>query len=314
MSGLEIDGLRVVRGERTVLEVPSLAFPNNTVTAILGPNGSGKTSLLRAVAGLDRPAGGYVTIDGEAVVPRLHVALAMQEAVFLRGTVRSNLALGLGLRGVEAAQCASRLAAIAAECRIEELLDRSPRKLSVGEAQRVNLARALVLEAPVILLDEPLAAVDRAGRRQLMDELPGLLRRRQAAVLVVTHDREEALELADRLVLLAGGRVLASGGKRELMTTPPNREAAEQLGFTVVRLHEQLVTVPPGGFRISVNGEGEPAQVISIVDLGREIRVNARLNDQVVNCRAAGGSEAPRVGDQVWVEFPGATELGKETG
>jgi ABC-type sugar transport system ATPase subunit len=192
----------VSRAGRMVLDVPSLVLPTGTTTAVFGPNGSGKTTLLRVVAGLDGAGHGTVRIGGAEVgrqdggPPR--TAMAFQEQVFVGGSVRRNLSLALELRGVPREERAGRIAEAAAELGIEAVLDRPARQLSGGEAQRVNLARALALRAPVTLLDEPLSGIDRVARTQLLDDLPRLLATFASTTILVTHDREEAFRLADR--------------------------------------------------------------------------------------------------------------------
>ena len=270
MSGIAIRGLRVERDGRTVLDLPALDFPAGSTTAVFGPNGSGKTTLLRAIAGLERPAAGTVATGGSA--PRRgDVAFAFQEPVFLRGDVRSNLALALELRGVDQAERERRIAAVARECGITDLLGRRAARLSAGEAQRVNLARTLALAAPVMLLDEPLAGLDRLLRRSLLDELPLLLRTVPAAstTLVVTHDREEALRLADRLVVLIDGRVSAEGESGSVYRSPPDRATAELLGYTVLPGETGLVAVPPGGLRPGAGAIGYELKIGRVVDMGR---------------------------------------------
>ena len=213
---ISVTNLQLVRNGRTVLQISGLRFPRGTITAVFGPNGSGKTTLLRAIAGLDRPARGEVRLGGlpadREPAWRL-VGMSFQNAVFLRGTVRDNLDLALRLREVPRVERGTRLEEAAEDCGVAHLLDRSARLLSRGEAQRVNLARALSLRAPVTLLDEPLSGVDRITRIQLLAELPKLLAKFTATVILVTHDREEAFRLADRLVVLVGEKSVRQGSK-----------------------------------------------------------------------------------------------------
>ncbi|MFL5477125.1 MAG: ATP-binding cassette domain-containing protein, partial [Gemmatimonadales bacterium] len=159
---VSVTNLQLLRNGRKVLQISGLRFPAGTTTAVFGPNGSGKTTLLRAIAGLEQPEMGEVRLGGlpadREPAWRL-VAMSFQNAVFLRGTVRQNLELALRLRDVTSGERGARLEEAARDCGVAHLLDRSARKLSRGEAQRVNLARALALRAPVTLLDEPLAGV-----------------------------------------------------------------------------------------------------------------------------------------------------------
>jgi ABC-type sugar transport system ATPase subunit len=181
--------------------------------------------------------------------------LAFQEPVFVAGTVAQNLDLGLRLRGLCAQDRQGRITEVARELDIQHLLERPARALSRGEAQRVNLARALSLRAPVTLLDEPLAALDAGLRRLLLDELPSLLAGRAATTVLVTHDCEEAIRLADRMVVLVAGRVRAAGTVGEVLRRPPSVDVARILGYLVLRLSDRWIGVPPGALRV---GEGPP--------------------------------------------------------
>ena len=230
-----IEGVHFAYGDRPVLDVPDLRFEAGRVTALLGPNGSGKSTLLRLLAGLERPRSGRVLIGGKpAPRARSSVAYAFQEAVFLSGSLRANLDLALRLRGLAPDERRSRLAEAAGACGVVHLLDRPANRLSGGEAQRANLARALALRAPLTLLDEPLAGFDERGRGQMLEELPALLRRFAGTAVLVTHDRDEALRLAADLVLLREGCVRAAGPKREVFASPPDPDTAELLGYTIL--------------------------------------------------------------------------------
>jgi ABC-type sugar transport system ATPase subunit len=300
-----VEGLRVVRDGRNVLDIPALAFPTGSTTAVFGPNGSGKTTLLRLVAGLEHPSAGRVRI-GDATVERTPesrraVAFAFQQAVFVGGTVRANLDLALRLRGVEPSAREWRIEEVSRECGIGNILDRRARQLSGGEAQRVNLARALALRAPVTLLDEPLAGIDRLSRRQLLDEIPRLLTTFAATTLLVTHDREEAFRLADRLVILVAGSVRAAGPKAEVYGRPPDRDVATLLGYSVVEIGGRTLAVPAGGWRL---GSGPPAfelVVERVVDMGDHRHVLGWVSHSRVDVRLLPGDAEPAPNARVMV-------------
>ncbi len=277
-------------GDREVLALPDLRFAEGRVTALLGPNGAGKSTVLRLLAGLERPRSGRVLVGGSpAAAARASIAYAFQEAVFLSGSLRANLALALRLRGLPRPDRSRRLEEAAAACGVAHLLDRSATRLSGGEAQRANLARALSLRAPLTLLDEPLAGFDEGGRRQMLAELPALLRRFAATTVLVTHDRDEALRLADDLALLRGGRVQACGPKGAVFAAPPDAESAAFLGYTLLSTDAGLVGVAPGGLR---PGPG---------DLTLTLHVEA-LTDLVTAVEVSGVCSSS--GDALTVAFP----------
>jgi ABC-type sugar transport system ATPase subunit len=288
---VSVTDLHLSKSGLTVLQIPGLRFPSGTTTAVFGPNGSGKTTLLRLIAGLERPSSGQARVGGLAVgqggATRSLVGMAFQNSVFLRGSVRYNLDLALRLREVPAAERRSRIDEAAKECGVAHLLERSARRLSGGEAQRINLARVLALRAPVTLLDEPLSGVDRIARTQLLADLPGLLAKFTATTILVTHDREEAFRLADRLVVLIGGEVKAAGAKASVYARPPDRATAELLGYMVLPVYDTLVAIPPGGLRPGDKRTTFTVAVEQVIDMGNHVHVvgKIRTNEWTFACR-----------------------------
>jgi ABC-type sugar transport system ATPase subunit len=302
---VSVSDLHVRRNGRTVLQISDLRFPAGTTTAVFGPNGSGKTTLLRAIAGLDRPSRGEVLLDGQPVGrdqgARRHVGMAFQTAVFLRGSVRHNLDLALRLRHVSAAERQSRIEDAAGECGVAHLLDRPARHLSGGEAQRANLARALALRAPVTLLDEPLSWIDRIARNQLLADLPRLLAKFAATTILVTHDREEAFRLADRLVIVIAGGVRAAGMKSWIYAHPSDRETAELLGYTVLRHDERLVAVAPGSLKPGNGALTFMLEVEQVIDMGNHLHVVGTIEEERVDLRLPSGVAPPAEGSSLRV-------------
>lgn len=266
-----VEGLIFRRGRRTVLDIPSLEFVDGQSTALVGPNGSGKSTLLRLIAALERPSHGRILLGGRETGPgvaRRDVAYAFQHAVFLSGSVRKNLELALSLRGVASSERPARIADAAAACGIEPLLDRDALRLSGGESQRANLARALSLRAPVTLLDEPLAGLDAPSRRQLLHDLPVLLRRFATTTIVVTHDRDEALRLCDSIAVLIEGTVRASGPRAAVYGDPPDLETAAFMGYLVLPAEGEFVAIAPRGLRHGPGDHQFEMLVDEVIDLG----------------------------------------------
>ncbi|HVQ47005.1 MAG TPA: ATP-binding cassette domain-containing protein, partial [Gemmatimonadales bacterium] len=230
-------------------------------------------------------------------------------AVFLRGTVRENLDLALRLRGVPSAERGARLKEAARDCGVTDLLDRSARRLSRGEAQRVNLARALALRAPVTLLDEPLAGVDRSTRIQLLAELPGLLAKFTATAILVTHDREEAFRLADRLVVLVEGEVRAAGIKGSVYAHPPDRITAELLGYSVLPANGGLLAIPLGSLRPGNGPIPFEMEVEQVINMGNHLHVVGVVGPDRVDLRLPPGVTPPETGSSLRVHAEGAVPL-----
>ncbi len=302
---VRIEELRAARSGRLVLEVPALGFPAGSTTAVFGPNGAGKTTLLRLIAGLDRPVAGRVTLGSHLVQPsvaaRRCIAYAFQEDVFLARSVRTNLELGLRLRGLDHRARRHRVEETASACGIAHLLDRSARGLSGGEAQRANLARALCLRAPVTLLDEPLARLDDAGRVRLLDELPGLLATFATTTVLVTHDRDQAFRLADRLVVTLAGTIRAAGAKADIFRQPPDTDVAALLGYTLVPRPGGRFAIPPGALGLGDGPVRFELVVQRTVDLGTQRELIGRIGDARVSLPLPDGVPSPRAGERVVV-------------
>lgn len=243
---VRLDRVSFAYGREPVLSDVCLELPSGGITVVIGPSGSGKSTLLQLVAGLLRPPRGSVLFDGEDVtgVPteRRDVGVVFQSyALFPHLTVRENIAFGLksgrrrriSLRSSHPPsrhQIACRVWDTAALLGLERLLDRKPSQLSGGEQQRVALARAVAPRPSLLLLDEPLSALDARLRRGVRCELAALLRQLGTTVFYVTHDQEEAMLLADHLVVLDVGRVVQSGLPLDLYRRPASSFVASFLG------------------------------------------------------------------------------------
>jgi ABC-type sugar transport system ATPase subunit len=301
VNDVTVNGVRVEKGGRLVLDVPSLTLRGGRTTAILGPNGSGKTTLLRAIAGLEQLTAGRIRIGESPVVGRTHLAYMFQEQVFLQQSVRRNLELGLRLRGLDKSQRDLRIDEAADLLGVSHLLDRRADRLSGGEGRRVSLARALCLRAPLVLLDEPLAGLDEHTYSRLLDELPRIVERFSATTLMVTHSRDEALRLAQDLVVVVDGRIRAAGDKHEIAANPRVPEVAEVLGYTVLDADGRRVAVPHGALAVGA-GRLEFSMVIEdIVDVVDRVEIVGRIGHALVRARATRAVESRRRGDQLVV-------------
>ncbi|MFI5379360.1 MAG: ABC transporter ATP-binding protein [Tepidisphaerales bacterium] len=230
-----IDVSRVYqRGVRAVEEL-SLRVEDGELVVLAGPSGCGKSTTLRMIAGLDRPTSGEIRLGGSVIdhLPpdRRNVAMVFQNhALYPHLNVRGNLEFGLRVCGTPAGEIQRRVQAAAGMLGIAELLDRMPGELSGGQRQRVALGRAIVRQPEVLLLDEPLASLDGPLRIALRGELKRVQRTLGAPTLHVTHDQEEAMSLADRLVIMKGGRVQQVGRPGDVYARPANRFVAGFVG------------------------------------------------------------------------------------
>jgi tungstate transport system ATP-binding protein len=301
--------LRLARGPGFCLAVDRLAVHAGEVLALLGPNGAGKSTLLQALALLEPLDGGEIRLDGAPVrgrslAARRRMAVVLQEPLLVHGTVVGNVSLGLRLHGHPRAERERRAALWLKRTGIEHLAGRPSRSLSGGEQRRVSLARALALEPLVLFMDEPFAALDAPTRASLLAELPGWLRAAGCATVLVTHDRDEALHLADTVAVLFAGRVRQTGPVEEVFARPIDADVAAFLGVenilhgeviepdggTVgVRIGDALVVaagdVPPGPVLVMIH----PEQVL-LVHPDEPLRSSARnlLPSRVVAVEPAG--------------------------
>jgi len=235
-SGIGFEGVTVAYGNTVVLESLTLAVRPGEVVALIGPSGSGKTTALRAVAGFVRPTRGRITI-GEREVTHLppyarNIGMVVQNyALFPHMRAEDNVAFGLRARNASEELVRERIPECLRMVGMAAYAKRYPRELSGGQQQRVAIARALAIRPQVLLLDEPLSALDAQIRRSMLDELAKLHRDLPSlTVLYVTHDQTEALTLADHIGIMRDGKLAAYGDARSLYRNPPNRFSAEFLG------------------------------------------------------------------------------------
>jgi molybdopterin-binding protein len=266
---LEMTGVRHEYGPVTVLDIPRFSIFRGECLAVLGPNGSGKSTLLRLASLQERPTQGTISYRGEEVVRRngldvrRRFVLLLQRPFLFAGSVERNVAYGLKVRKVARPEVKRRLEKAAALFSIGHLLGRDARKLSGGEVQRVNLARAFALEPDILFLDEPFSPLDAPSREEIIAELGRVLRATGQTAVFVTHHREEAAYLGDRLAVLVGGRLLQEGRTEDVFAAPADDEAARLLGHATLLkgvVEEQrgdLLVVSHGGHRIMASGRAD---------------------------------------------------------
>jgi sulfate transport system ATP-binding protein len=283
MSGIAVIDVTKRFNGFTALKDVSVAIPEGSLTALLGPSGSGKSTLLRVIAGLEQPEAGQVLLGGEDVTSKpartRGVGMVFQHyAAFKHMTVWDNVAFGLTVRKRPRAEIKQRVHELLELVQLEGLAKRYPAQLSGGQRQRMALARALAVEPQVLLLDEPFGALDARVRKELRAWLRRLHDEVHVTTIIVTHDQEEAMEVAGQVVLLNEGRVEQVGSPRELYESPANDFVmsfggpVNRLGQTFVRPHDLDVALEPDA------GSSE-AMVERVVHLGFEVRVELVRDD-----------------------------------
>jgi sulfate/thiosulfate transport system ATP-binding protein len=273
-------------GDFVALDDVTVSIPTGQLTALLGPSGGGKSTLLRIIAGLEHADEGTVEIAGTDATflppQRRNVGFVFQHyAAFKHMTVRRNVSFGLEIRRRPKDEIRRRVDELLELVHLEQFADRLPSQLSGGQRQRMALARALAVEPTVLLLDEPFGALDAKVRKELRDWLRRLHDEVHVTTVFVTHDQEEALEVADEIVVINDGRIEQIGSPDELYDDPANEFVMRflgpvtRLGPALVRPHDvELLPADPGGAVAGTVGR--------VVRVGFEVRVEVASEDQVV--------------------------------
>jgi sulfate transport system ATP-binding protein len=280
---IEARGIVKRFGAFTALDGVSVDVPTGSLTALLGPSGSGKSTLLRVIAGLEQPDAGEVSLDGEDVTrlpPQSRgVGFVFQHyAAFKHMTVWENVAFGLTIRRRPRSEIKQRVAELLDLVQLSGLAKRYPAQLSGGQRQRMGLARALAVDPKVLLLDEPFGALDARVRKELRLWLRRLHDETHTTTVIVTHDQEEAMDVADRVVVMNAGRIEQTAPPRELYDHPANEFVmsfvgpVNRLGDTFIRPHDVELLLEP-------NGSTQEAMVQRLVHLGFEVRVELVRDD-----------------------------------
>ncbi len=278
---------------REVVDVASLDLRAGELLALFGPNGAGKSTLLRLLAMLEKPSAGRVEFRGrtgreaERALRRAS-SIVFQRPYFWRDSVEYNVALGLKLRRVSRLEAHRRVASVCESLEIGHLLDAAVATLSGGQLQRVSLARALVTDPEILFLDEPTANLDTDARADLRDDLERVARERTTSVFLITHDRNEAFHLADRVAVMREGRIVQIGTPTDIYENPVDDYTARLTGaeFTlpgrVVARDGATVRVQVGGATLTALGDVHP---------GMSVKIAYRPEDLVLGPPDRGGNE-----------------------
>jgi ABC-type Fe3+/spermidine/putrescine transport system ATPase subunit len=289
-----------------VLRDLSLAVDPGSLTALVGPSGCGKTTVLKVIAGLLAPAAGDVWFGTErmtsTVVEKRDIAMVFQKPLlFPHMSVAENVAFGLAMRGWPPARRRAAADDALRMVQLDGFADRRPRELSGGQEQRVTLARALVTQPRVLLLDEPLSALDENLRTEMRALVRELQRRLAITTIFVTHDQREACEIGDRVAILLDGRIAQAGPPRVFFTDPANEAVARFFGWCVIEAPGRgTVAFHPSAAHLCSDDPGTetpgsfPVAIDRVADVGTELRLSVRFRSgscldfvQSVNALAA---------------------------
>lgn len=288
MTDVRVNAIAKTFGTVKVLTDITTYFEQGSFTSLLGPSGSGKTTLLRIVAGFITPDSGAVLLGGQDVtqtpVWARNIGMVFQSyALFPHMTVADNVAFGLARRGIKGQEARTQVNEALEMVRLPGFGDRLPKALSGGQQQRVALARAIVTKPSVLLLDEPLSALDRRLRQEMQVELLRIQRESGLTTIFVTHDQEEALSLSDQVAILDRGQIVQMGAPTEVYERPRTRFAAEFLGdtnFLSGNVTDGGVELPNGN-RIAVTADLPPR--------GQEVTLAIRPEKILIGTRETSG-------------------------
>ncbi len=340
---LELDDVRKTYGPATVVQGFDLSVGRGEFVSFLGPSGCGKTTVLRMIAGFEEPTGGAIRIDGKDVTTlkpnQRNIGMVFQAyALFPNLTVAQNIGFGLKVAGMPKAEATARVAAMLELIKLPQFGDRYPYQLSGGQQQRVALARALAPKPKLLLLDEPLSALDAKVRVSLRDEIRSIQKELGITTVFVTHDQEEALSMSDRIVVMSEGRMEQVGTPFEVYNFPRTRFVASFVGTlnilrgkvgdpakgtitvdgqeivsargvadaqpgeirSVALRPEAVVLTDPGGTRNRMQGTIEEVSF-----LGSVVRVRVRFKDNVISLDTFNSASVapPERGKPVTVTF-----------
>jgi len=304
MSYLQVTQLNKHYGQTQIFNNIDFSAKEGEFVTLLGPSGCGKSTLLRCLAGLTSVNSGKILLQGQDIVPltpqKRGIGMVFQSyALFPNMTVEGNVAFGLKMQNISASETKRRVAEVLKLVELDEFSRRYPHQLSGGQCQRVALARSLVTQPRLLLLDEPLSALDARIRKHLREQIRRIQREMNLTAIFVTHDQEEALTMSDRIVLMNKGQIVQNGDAETLYTAPVNAFAAGFIGSYNLLTAEQAyaltgqsypsqVAVRPESIALCAPEQGIPARIINHSLLGNVVRYrvvahNVELSVDVLN-------------------------------
>ena len=309
---IRLAGVKKSFGEVKAVDGVNLEIADGEFFAMLGPSGSGKTTVLRLIAGFELPDSGVIEIDGVDVsqTPPFNrdVNTVFQDyALFPHMTVLENVEYGLKVKKVAKDERITRARKALQRVKLEGYEARKPGQLSGGQRQRVALARALVNEPKVLLLDEPLGALDLQLRHEMQVELKELQRDIGITFIFVTHDQEEALTMADRIAVFNAGNIVQMGSAREIYDAPNSEFVAGFVGISNL-LHREgkVISIRPEKIKLGAMGDRTaPGEVVSVMFLGALTRINVAIGSDILTILAEndGTQDFPEVGEKIEVSW-----------
>ena len=305
MSAITLDHVSKHWGAARAVDDVSLTADEGALVVLLGPSGCGKSTTLRMIAGLEQLDGGSISIGGADVTgltpSQRDISMVFQSyALFPHLSVAENIVFGLRVRRVPRAEREARLKHVADIVGLQNLLDRKPSQLSGGQRQRVALGRAIISEARVCLMDEPLSNLDAKLRHEMRTEIRALQQRLKMTMVYVTHDQTEAMTMADRVILMRDGRVEQNGSPEDLYNRPATAFTARFIGTPPMNLltrKDCLLGIRPEHIHV-VSQDGHGARVKSVEHLGADSILLCELDGQPIVVRQNGFSKA-RAGDEI---------------
>lgn len=314
MSAITLDHVTKSWGAARAVDDVSLTADEGSLLVLLGPSGCGKSTTLRLIAGLEQPDSGRITIGGVDVThlspAQRKIAMVFQSyALFPHLSVAENIVFGLRVRRVSRGERDARLKKVADIVGLSHLLERKPSQLSGGQRQRVALGRAIIAEAKVCLMDEPLSNLDAKLRHEMRTEIRALQQRLGMTMVYVTHDQTEAMTMADRVVLMRDGKIEQNGTPEQLYSHPATAFTARFIGtppMNLIASGDKLIGIRPEDIRI-VSQDGHMAHVKTVEHLGADSIVLCEVDGQPVAVRQEGFSKVA-IGDRIRLGWDDSNE------